>query len=198
MTSGRVTQALLAWTEFVRRVQDELSADNSCIDFHASFESEHALNEHIVMGLRDLFRAHYPLERTIHDHVLYRNGREAEDRRAWHDALPRKYVVLHGLRFVPDVLIQRSFTEGCRDVLPVDIKLLTKPSCSQPLATAIGQSLIYSLHHSRAILFVAVNRGVMGRRRGISDDLGRSGVFGLLKQRLQSTEVCLILREVGA
>ena len=67
----------LAWTQFVRRVQEQLAADDSCIDFHAPFDREHALTEQIVGGVRQLFKEAYPaLERTIHHHVLYRNGKK--------------------------------------------------------------------------------------------------------------------------
>ena len=164
-----------------------------------AFDNESALTMTIAKGLRGLFKKSYPVSSSssIHQHVVYRDGDEKEDKLAWNASIPDKWIGVHGLRFVPDVLIRRTLNQP-KDVLPIEIKLVKKLACSQAIATAIGQCVAYVGKYPRSILFVGVQRGLVKKGKfGLTDLLGKSGDEANLRCRLEKIGICLIFREVG-
>jgi len=142
-------------------------------------------------------------------HVVYRKGSTPEDRAAWNLVQKHKWIQVHGLDFVPDVVMFRHRVRTKHEdidpstVLPVEIKLVKKASCSSELARGVGQCLAYNTRYPNSILFVGVNPGVYRshdvgerglRRMSETENGGNEQKFAemLLKQQVR-----LILREVG-
>ena len=147
----------IQWTDFVQQVEDELSTGNrGHLILDESFAKERDLTKAIVHGLRRLFKEAYPdshsLKTSIYHHVVARQGDDPEDRRAWTDALPDKWIRVYGVTFVPDILIRPTLNPVTK-VLPIEIKFVRKPAASQAVATAIGQAFAYRTRYPRSIVF---------------------------------------------
>src|SRR4051812_47818797 len=108
----------IAWPNFVEQVVDTMATR---INLDRPCARERDLTRRVAHGLRDLFTARYPIDSaaTVHHHVTFRQGRELEDRKAWTAAKPDKWITVHGLRFVPDILIRRTL-KPVADVLPIE------------------------------------------------------------------------------
>ena len=100
----------MQWDNFVNKVQNELSAGNNFFDFDVPFEEEHQLTRATALGLRKLFAYSYNIANSteLHYHVVYRKGDTDQDRQAWNSVRSNKWILIHGVRFVPDILIRRS------------------------------------------------------------------------------------------
>jgi hypothetical protein len=185
----------LEWSTFVTQVRDELATGTRYLNFDKPSESEQELTRTIGKALRSLFLASYIPSASVHHHVVFRQGVDIEDQEAWTAAKPDKWIMLHGLRFVPDVLIRRTLLPTM-DVLPVEIKLVTNLACSQAIATAIGQCFAYSIKHPHSILFVGIQRGLLRGRYGLVNVLGQAGDEAVLLRRLADNGINLVFREV--
>lgn len=179
------------WNEFVARVTKELCTDSGYINFRVPFAKEQDLTREIAHGLRRLFSECFPDATDLHDRVVCRKGDEPEDRRAWKGSQRYKWVNVHGLNFVPDVLLRGSLNDFSR-VLPIEIKLVARASCSGEFARGIGQSLIYSVRYSPVILFVGVKAGVTASTFDVRTDEEKK-----LRGTLWSNGVTVIFRDVG-
>ena len=188
----------IPWATFVEHVESELATgERRYIQLDESFESEQALTTSIALGLRQLYLSTYQVASPagIYAHVVYRKGSDPEDRAAWTSARDHKWTVLHGARFVPDILVRDL---GSKDnVLPIEVKLIKSLACSQDIATAIGQGLAYAVRYGRAIILVGVTRGLTKGRYGL-DNLSPIGTLDeALHRRLENNGIRLIFREVG-
>ena len=191
----------IQWTDFVQQVEDELSTGNrGHLILDEFFAKERDLTKAIVHGLRRLFKEAYPdshsLKTSIYHHVVARQGDDPEDRRAWTDALPDKWIRVYGVTFVPDILI-RPTLNPVTEVLPIEIKFVRKPAASQAVATAIGQAFAYRTRYPRSIVFVGVQRGLMKGTSGITNLSAQSGDEATLRRTLEENGIRLIFREVG-
>jgi hypothetical protein len=187
-----------SWPAFVRRVQNELSTSKrGFLNLDVPFAREQDLTRVIALGLRSLFIDFYGLASSpdVHHHVVYRQGDEHKDRGAWTAAKPDKWITVHGLNFVPDVLIRRTLNP-VTDVLPIEIKLITKVACSQDVATAVGQAFAHSIKHPQSIAFVGVRRGLIDATHPLTNRAGHSRNEAILHRRLQGHGVSLLIREV--
>jgi hypothetical protein len=130
----------------------------------------------------------------IHHHVVFREGATSQDRQAWNAAKRDKWINVYGVNFVPDVLI-RPTLDPVEQMLPIEVKLVTAPACSQSIATAIGQAIGYSVVCPRSIIFVGVHCGLTRTdhplRRHPEQPTGSS-----LRQRLAQWGISLIVRPV--
>ncbi len=162
-----------------------------------AFAREQDLTRAIAVGLRRLFVDFYgPASLSdIHHHVVYRQGDDERDHRAWTAAKPDKWITVHGLNFVPDVLIRRTLNP-VTDVLPIEIKLVTTLACSQDVATAVGQALAYSVKYPQSIAFVGVRRGLTDGTHALTNKAGQSRNEATLHRRLRGLGVSLLFREV--
>ena len=185
----------IRWSDFVLQVQDELSTGRrGYLNLDEAFAKERDLTKAIVSGLRRLFKESYPgsdsPKTKIHHHVTARQGDDPEDHRAWKAAMCDKWILVHGVRFVPDILI-RPTLNPVTEVLPIEIKLVQKPSASQAVATAIGQCFAYSTRYPRSIVFVGVQRGQKKGKFGLTNLSAQSGDEATLRCKLDENGVCL-------
>src|SRR4051812_11421892 len=98
-----------AWSAFIEHVEDELRTSRcGFLDLDGVFGREQSLTQEIALGLRKLFIDFYGADTAaqIHHHVVYRQGVTPNDRKAWKAAKRDKWINLHGLNFVPDILIR--------------------------------------------------------------------------------------------
>jgi len=187
----------MKWAVFVNSVCNELIKGNLFSDFRCHFEDEQALTRSIAIGLRKLFASSFSLpvdSDDLYHNVTYRKGNTEKDKRAYNQAKEDRWVFFHDVFFAPDILIRRV-PGGTRDILPIEVKLITENSPSQSIATAIGQSLIYAMKHRPSIVFLGVLRSAKwGRYRfRISPNSGEQAFYDVLKAR----GVRAIIREVG-
>ena len=189
------------WPDFVRQVESELeTGKRGHLSLDEPFDRESDLTRAIVHGLRRLFAEFYGNGSTnaaIHHHVIARQGQESEDHLAWKAAVRDKWILLHGVRFVPDVLIRPTLSP-VTEVLPIEVKFIQKASsASQCVATAIGQGLAYTVRYPRSIVFVGVQRGLTKGRFALANLSGVAGDEAKLRTSLDEKGVHFILREVG-
>ena len=185
-----------AWINFVDEVSKALRGWGAYLPLNETYPNENALTCSIGAGLRRLFCEHLPVDpdKQLEHHVTFRNGPTTADHRAWKEAQPDKWVCVHGVQFVPDVLVRRTL-QPVTDVLPIEVKLVTSPNASQALATAIGQCFAYRTRYPQAILFIGVQPGVLQAGTGLrlsGDDSERC-----LHETLTQNGISLIMREVG-
>ncbi len=129
--------------------------------------------------------------------MIARQGDEPEDHAAWKAAVLDKWILLHGVRFVPDVLI-RPTLNPVTEVLPIEVKFVQKTSsASQCIAMAIGQGLAYTVRYPHSIVFVGVQRGLTKGKFGLANLSAGAGDEAKLRRSLEEKGVHLILREVG-
>ncbi len=187
------------WESFVASVEHHL---RHVLELSGSaLDNEHDLVERIALDLRErLFYAVSPEEHPYH--VVYRDGRTEDDRKAWRLAKKVKWLRLHGLDFVPDVIISRqsvrTLTAGDdKTILPIEVKLVKKASCSNEIARGVGQCLAYNTRYPQSILFVGVNPGSYGRKRGLQPTAKDGDDEKKFNARLRQQGVALIFRDVG-
>lgn len=187
------------WSEFIERVEVELrTGAGGFVSLGMPFKREQSLTRAIALGLRELFIAFYGSESAaeVHRHVVYREGDTLEDRKAWKAAQPEKWIRLHGLNFVPDVLIRPNL-DPVSDVLPIEVKLVTRLACSQDVATAIGQAVAYSVRYPRSLVFIGVQHGVADEDHPLTNETSHSSGEGVLRDKLRDLGITLILRRVS-
>jgi hypothetical protein len=187
----------MTWTDFVKKVQNELRTGEKFFDLNVPFEQEHLLTRTIVVGLRTLFADSYDVRGNpakLHYHVVYRNGDVEEDRQAWNSVRSEKWIQMHGVRYVPDILVRRRL-DTSTDILPIEVKYIKKTASTQALATALGQSLVYSVRYPQSIAFVGVKRSIEWGRYRLN--LSTQANEAALHKKLEQNGICLILREVG-
>jgi hypothetical protein len=187
----------MKWAVFVNSVCNELIKGNIFSDFRCHFEDEQALTHTIAIGLRKLFASSFSLpvdSDDLYHNVTYRKGNTEKDKRAYSLAKDDRWVFFHDVFFAPDILIRRE-SGGKSYILPIEVKLITEKSPSQSIATAIGQSLIYTAKYPQSIVFLGVLRSTKGGkyRFRISRNSGEQGFYDVLKAR----GVRAVIREVG-
>ncbi len=187
----------MKWVDFVSKVQNELSTGKRFFEFDVPFEEEHLLTRAIALGLRRLFADSYSIlanSAELHHHVVYRKGDAEEDKKAWNSVRPQKWIQVHGVRFVPDILIRRT-VDISTDILPIEVKFVKKTASTQAIATAIGQSLIYSVRYPQSIVFVGLKRSIKWGRHKLN--LSSQTNEEMLHRKLDQNGISFILREVG-
>ena len=140
-----------AWETFVANAVDWLRGASLSHGAGQGFPDEQALTQYLALGLRKEFMEHFGLEAdsaALPGHIPFRDGPTPEDKAAWAASQDDKWIAVHGVNFVPDILIRQTPGKS-GPVLPVEVKLL-KTSGGQGFATAIGQALIYSARYGRA------------------------------------------------
>jgi hypothetical protein len=95
---------------------------------------------------------------------------------------------------VPDILIRRTL-ESPTNILPIEIKYIKKTASTQAIATAIGQSLIYSVLYPQSIVFVGVKPSIEWGSYKLN--LSIRAREETLHKKLKQNGIRLILREVG-
>jgi len=188
------------WAEFVNRVRKQLETGDDMYRYHGQkpFDDEYALTRAVALSLRDHFSQSFGVpadSRQIHHHVVYRDGDKPEDRLAWKAAKPYKWVVVQGLRFVPDVLVRRTL-DSADNVLPIEVKLVKGRACSQSIATAIGQCLAYGVQYPQSILFVGVKHGAMHGKSGLATLTAQTREDKALRRTLADKGISVIFRDV--
>src|SRR4051812_37418049 len=100
----------ITWSGFVDELITQLQGDGTYLQLDATCYRELDLTHAIGRGIRRLFRDRLPVTDTlgIQDHVPYHQGAEPGDGAAWKAARPDKWITMHGVRFVPDVLVRRT------------------------------------------------------------------------------------------
>ena len=139
------------WEIFVTNAVDWLRGASLSHGAVQGFPDEQALTQYLALGLRKEFMEYFGLEAgsaALPDHIPFRDGPTPEDKAAWAACQDDKWIAVHGVHFVPDILIRQTPGKS-GPVLPVEVKLL-KTSGGQGFATAIGQALIYSARYGRA------------------------------------------------
>jgi hypothetical protein len=181
------------WQEFVNKCHNTLKSESRYFDFEASFDKEHDLTEYLVLGLRRLFADCFglsPADKELHYRVVYRNGDNPLDKTAWNESKVSKWILYHGVRFVPDILV---FSD--ENVLPIEVKLIKKPGTAQAIATSIGQAIIYSSTFPQALVFIGIKRSIKWGRYKLRSAISKKDE--LLYQRLSENNVRLLMREVN-
>ena len=128
----------------------------------------------------------------IHHLVTFRDGPEAEDKRGWTAAKLDKWIRVHGTKFVPDVLVRRTFSNT--EALSLEVKLAKTAAFSQAIAAAVGQCFAYRTRYPRAILFVGVARGVVNTR---VDGFPLDSPERSFRETLRNNGISLVFREVS-
>ena len=185
-----------AWINFVNEVSKALRCQGTHFPLNGTYSNENELTCAIGEGLRRLFSEHLPIDsdKQVEHHVTFRDGATTTDRKAWKEARPEKWVYVHGVKFVPDVLVRRTLNP-VTDVLPIEVKYVTSPNASQALATGIGQCFAYRTRYPQAILFIGVQRSVMQAGNGLHQPRDDSERY--LQEKLTQNDISLIMREVG-
>jgi len=192
----------MEWNQFILRVRQQLETAN----FSGDFPKEHPLTRAIALGLRPLFAESFGVsdEQDLHYHVVYRDGDEDEDRKAWTLIQKVKWVNVLGMDFVPDVLVirgrLRTATDDPISVLPIEVKLAKQRAFSAEFARAVGQCLVYSVRYQPSILFVGVQPGVIYGTRGLRNVTAANETVEdrKFRERLEQHGIALIFRDVGA
>jgi hypothetical protein len=181
------------WHEFVDKCYNALKSESHHISFESSFNKEQDLTSHIVLGLRHLFADCFclsPADKGLYYHVIYRQGDSDHDRIAWNKSKASKWILYHGVRFVPDILIFHN-----DNVLPIEVKLIKRAGSAQSIATSIGQALIYSSIYSESFAFIGIKRSIKWGQYKLRFAISKEDE--LFYQRLSKNNVRLILREVN-
>jgi hypothetical protein len=150
----------MKWGSFVNRVYSELEAGSSLFNFAQPFENEQKLTRELVYGLRKLFAESFSVKsKLLPYHVIGRQGGTQEEKLAWKQSKPEKWILFHGVRFVPDILVRLN---DPNTILPIEVKLIKRAGSAQGIATAIGQSLIYAAKYPQTepIIFIGINRSI--------------------------------------
>lgn len=187
----------MKWADFVSKVQNELKTGNRFFNFNIPFEEEHMLTREIALGLRKLFADSYNVKANstkLYHHVVYRQGDVDQDRQAWKSVRSDKWILVHGVRYVPDILVRRTL-DTSTNILPIEIKYVKKTASTQAIATAIGQSLVYSVIYPKSIVFVGVKQSIKWGRYKLN--LSAQANEETLHRKLEQNGISLILREVG-
>ena len=109
------------WDDFVADALDWMR-DAPIRDEAGGFSDEEALTLYLATGLREVFRGHFGLTSrsvSLCDHVVFRNGPTPEDQRAWTACIENKRIPVHGIDYVPDILIRLAPGQQ-RPVLPLE------------------------------------------------------------------------------
>lgn len=191
--------ALARWGGFVAAVRTALQGlDEGCLSLDRPFQREQDCTAAIALGLRELFARHYPDVPDDPSHVVAREGLSEADRRSWKEAVADKWIDVHGVRFVPDVLIRHRVGDTLL-VLPIEVKFIRKSAgASQAMATAIGQAVAYVTRYPEAIVFIGVQRGLGKGRRAKRRLIEEGDVERKLKALLGQQNIHIIIREVGS
>lgn len=187
----------MKWIDFVNRVYSELQNGSRLFDFTQTFEREQQLTREMALGLRKFFVESYDLQITseaLPYHVLYRQGDTPIDKLAWSQSQTDKWISFHGVRFVPDILIRRSLDDP-NDILPIEVKLIKNNGSGQGIATAIGQSLIYSIKYPQSIVFIGIIPST--ERSKYQLNIQRQNSEEIFYKKLQGIGTRMILRELG-
>jgi hypothetical protein len=183
----------MIWQEFLDKCYKTLKSESRYFEFEVSFDKEHDLTEYLVLGLRRLFADSFglsPVDKELHYRVVYRNGDSHLDKLAWNESKISKWILYHGVRFVPDILVFKN-----ENVLPVEVKLIKKPGTAQAIATSIGQAIIYSSTYPQAFVFIGIKRSIKWRRYKLRSAITKQDE--LLYKRLSENNVRLVMREVN-
>ena len=183
------------WKTFVINAVDWLRGASLSHGAVQGFLDEQALTQYLALGLRKEFIEHFGLEAdsaALPDHIPFRDGPTPEDKAAWAACQDDKWIAVHGVNFVPDILVRQTPGKP-GSVLPVEVKLL-KTSGGQGFATAIGQALIYSARYGRAVIFVGVETEASPDKKPFSLEPGPVGEK--LMARLAEEGVTVIVRDV--
>ena len=189
------TKMASAWETFVANAVDWLRGASLSHGAGQGFPDEQALTQYLALGLRKEFMEHFGLEAdsaALPGHIPFRDGPTPEDKAAWAASQDDKWIAVHGVNFVPDILIRQTPGKS-GPVLPVEVKLL-KTSGGQGFATAIGQALIYSARYGRAVIFVGVETEASTDKKPFSLEPGPVGEK--LMARLAEEGVTVIVRDV--
>jgi len=187
----------MKWDDFVNKACFELSDGNEYFNFDGQFEKEQDLTQTIVFGLRKLFAISYGIKndsKDLYHHIVYRQGDSDEDNIAWKKIKNDKWIFFHGARFVPDILMFRE-TDNSKYILPVEVKLITKPGSAQGIATSIGQTYIYNSRYPESISFVGIKRSIKWGKYKLVSTIKPSDK--ILHDTLLNNKIRLIMRDVG-
>jgi len=110
----------MEWTAFNAHVADYLKHGRiQKIDGANPSGSEQALTEVVARSLRDLFQRSFPdtPQGDLPYHVVYRKGSTPEDRASWNLVQKHKWIEVHGLDFVPDVVVFRHLNRCAGELI---------------------------------------------------------------------------------
>ncbi len=185
----------MEWVDFVNQVYFELKQGKTLFSFGRPLEKEQDLTKEIVKGLRKFVIDNQSVQfKELPYYVLSRQGETPEERLAWNQCQSEKWILFHGVRFVPDILIRRTL-DDTENILPIEVKLIKDAGSGQGIATAIGQSLIYGVRYPQTIMFVGIKRSIKWGKYQLSP-LSRPVDIEVYR-RLGSIGIRLVLREVG-
>ena len=186
------------WDDFVADALDWMR-DAPIRDEAGGFSDEEALTLYLATGLREVFRGHFGLTSrsvSLCDHVVFRNGPTPEDQRAWTACIENKRIPVHGIDYVPDILIRLAPGQQ-RPVLPLEVKLIKnkkKAARGPEFARALGQGLIYAAYYERAVVFVGVQTEDCIKKPFVV----APGALGeKLANRMEAEGVTVIVRDVS-
>jgi len=180
------------WQEFVEGCYNTLKFVALHVATEESFNKEQDLTRYIVLALRRTYAEYFglsPKDKLLHNRIIFRQGDSDADKIAWKKAKDSKWIMYHGVRFVPDILIFHD-----DNVLPFEIKLIKRPGSAQAIATSIGQAIIYSSTYPDVIIFIGIKRSIKWGRYELKPT--KSKTDRLIHQRLLNNNVRLIMREV--
>lgn len=180
----------MLWQDFIDKFSHSLQTEQ--IFTGETFELEHELTRHLVLYLRKLYSEYFnisPDDEILYYSVIYRKGDTEHDKRAWKKAKASKWIMCHGVRFVPDILI---FYDD--NVLPIEVKLIKESGSAQAVATAIGQAVIYNSVYPEALVFIGIKKSIEWGRYKLRSNIDKEDE--LFHEKLSEKNVRLIMREV--
>ena len=188
----------MEWSAFINKIYDELQRGEAFDDFRHPIENEQDLTEITALGIRKIMAEFYGLSKnseTFIKNVTFRKGPTEKDKKAYSKAKKDRWVFFHNVFFAPDIMIQDPVS--LQKFLPIEVKLLKgkNQSPSQSIATAIGQSLIYTTKHSHTIVLLGILRSAEWGRYKFRDEPNK--IETSFYNELNAMNIKVLIRKVG-
>lgn len=188
----------MKWPAFINKIYHELQRGEVFGDFRHPIENEQDLTEVTALCIRKIMAESYDLcknSETLIKNVTFRQGPTEKDKKAYSKAKKDRWVFFHDVFFAPDIMIQDPLSP--QNFLPIEVKLLKggKRSPSPSIATAIGQSLIYTTKHPHAIVLLGVLRSAEWGRYKFRDEPNK--IENKFYNELNAMNIKVLIRKVG-